>query len=147
MTATIQNPVFYDSVLNVHRPMDANAVIPNTAVPISATGGNLIQSLPDGIYSGNYSGLIIYVDSVLGLNTNAGTKAAPLLTIDQAFTNLTALFAGGYYAGKNVAIALKAGQNYPWTTTFNMVGDCDLKIAFYGDTNYGDFNGANIGTA
>jgi hypothetical protein len=146
MTATIENPVFYDSVLNVHRPMDAGAVIPNTAVPISATEGNTITTLSDGIYSGNYTGLILYVDSVLGVNTNPGTKASPLLTIDQAFANLTALFSSGYYSGKNVAIALKAGQNYPWTTNFNMTGDCDLKITFYGDTNYGDFNGADIGT-
>jgi hypothetical protein len=143
---TTQNPVFFDSTLNVHRPMDTGATVPVTAIPISATGGNLVQSLSDGVYFGDYSGLILYVDSVLGLNTNAGTKAAPLLTIDQAFTNLNALFPEGYYSGRNVTIALKAGQNYPWTTTFTMTGDCDLKITFYGDTNYGDFNGPAIGT-
>jgi hypothetical protein len=143
---TIQNPVFYDSTANVHRPMDTGATVPVTAVPISATIGNKTQALSDGIYSGDYSGLILYVDSVNGLDTNAGTKASPLKTIDAAFSALNALFPGGYYSGRNIAIALKAGQNYPWTSTFNMSGDCDLKITFYGDTNYGDFNGAAIGT-
>jgi hypothetical protein len=143
---TIQTPVFYDSTANVHRPMDTGATVPVTAVPISATIGNKTQALSDGIYSGDYSGLILYVDSVNGLDTNAGTKASPLKTIDAAFSALNALFPGGYYSGRNIAIALKAGQNYPWTSTFNMSGDCDLKITFYGDTNYGDFNGAAIGT-
>jgi hypothetical protein len=143
---TTQNPVFYDSTANVHRPMDSGATVPVTAVPVSATIGNRTQALSDGVYSGDYSGLILYVDSVNGLDTNAGTKAAPLKTIDQAFTNLNALFPAGYYSGRNITIALKAGQNYPWTSIFNMSGDCDLKITFYGDTKYGDFNGAAIGT-
>lgn len=143
---TTQNPVFYDSVANVHRPMDAGATIPVTALQLSAAAGNRSQLLVDGLYSGDYSGLILYVDSVAGVDTNPGTKVAPLKTIDKAFSNLVAYFPGGYYAGRNIAIALKAGQNYPWTTTFNMSGDCDLKITFYGDTNYGDFNGPAIGT-
>jgi hypothetical protein len=143
---TTQTPVFFDSTANVHRPMDAGATVPVTAIPISATVGNKAQLLSDGVYSGDYNGTILYVDSVNGLDTNAGTKAAPLKTIDKAFTNLNALFPGGVYAGRNVAIALKAAQNYPWTTTFNMSGDCDLKITFYGDANYGDFNGPAIGT-
>jgi hypothetical protein len=117
---TTQNPVFYDSTANVHRPMDSGATVPVTAVPVSATIGNRTQALSDGVYSGDYSGLILYVDSVNGLDTNAGTKAAPLKTIDQAFTNLNALFPAGYYSGRNITIALKAGQNYPWTTQ-NMV--------------------------
>lgn len=142
---TTQNPVFYDSTANVHRPMDAGATIPVTALPVSATTGNRTQVLADGLYSGDYSGLILYVDSVAGVDTNAGTKAAPLKTIDKAFTNLIALFPFGY-SGRNVAIALKAGQNYPWLSTFNMSGDCDLKITFYGDTKYGDFNSGSIGT-
>lgn len=142
---TTQNPVFYDSVANVHRPMDAGATVPVTAIPISATTGNRAQVLSDGVYSGDYSGLILYVDSVNGVDTNVGSKAAPLKTIDKAFTNLNALFPLGY-SGRNVAIALKAGQSYPWTTSFTMAGDCDLKITFYGDTKYGDFNGAAIGT-
>jgi hypothetical protein len=147
MTATIQNPVFYDSTLNVHRPMDAGAVVPTAAVPLSVlTVGNRIQALSDGIYVGDYSGYILYVDSVNGLDTNNGTKATPFKTIDHAFTYLTSLFPNGYYAGHNIAIALKAGQSYPWTTTFEMAGDCDLKITFYGDANYGDFNGPAIGT-
>lgn len=143
---TTQNPVFYDSTANVHRPMDAGATVPVTAIPISLQTGNLMKSLSDGVYYGDYSGLILYVDSVAGLDTNAGTKAAPLKTIDQAFASLTALFPSGYYEGRNVAIALKAGQTYPWKSTFTMSGDCDLKITFYGDTKYGDFNGAAIGT-
>jgi hypothetical protein len=143
---TIQNPVFYDSTLNVHRPMDTGATVPVTAVPISATAGNTVQSLSDGLYVGTYNGTILYVDSTNGVDTNAGSKASPLKTIDQAFTNLTAMFPGGFYAGKNVTIALRAGMSYPWTTTFQMVGSCDLKITFWGDTNYGDFNSGPIGT-
>jgi len=125
--------------------MDAGATIPVTAIPISATIGNKAQLLSDGVYSGDYDGTILYVDSVNGVDTNVGTKAAPLKTIDQAFTSLNALF-GGVFAGRNITIALKAAQNYPWNSTFNMSGDCDLKIAFYGDANYGDFNGPAIGT-
>jgi hypothetical protein len=139
-------PVTYDSVANVHRPMDAGATVPVTTIPISVTSGNKVTPLADGLYQGDYSGLIVYVDSVNGSDTNAGTEALPLKTIDKAFSNLTALFPSGYYEGRNVAIALKAGQNYPWTSTFTMSGDCDLKITFYGDAKYGDFNGAAIGT-
>jgi hypothetical protein len=142
---TTQNPVFFDSTANVHRPMDAGATVPVTAIPVSATTGNRTQVLGDGVYSGDYSGLILYVDSVNGIDTNVGTKAAPLKTIDKAFANLNALFPVAY-SGRNITIALKAGQNYPWTTSFNMSGDCDLKIAFYGDTKYGDFNSAAVGT-
>ncbi len=139
-------PVFFDSAANVHRPMDAGATVPVSAVPISLYTGNRLQALADGLYFGDYSGFVLYVDSLNGLDTNGGTEGSPLKTIDYAFEVLNAIFPGGNYAGRNIVIALKAGHNYVWNSTFTMSGDCDLKITFYGDPKYGDFNSANVGT-
>lgn len=143
---TTQNPVFFDSATNVHRPMDAGATIPVTATPISAQSGNNLQALSDGLYAGNRSGLVLYVDSVNGNDSNAGTKASPFKTVDHAMQYLTSIFPSGYYSGRNCTVALHAGQSHVWSNDFNMISGSDLKITFYADPQYGDFNGAAIGT-
>lgn len=141
-----QNPVFFDSVTNTHRPMDAGATIPVTATQISAQSGNTLQALPDGMYAGNRSGLVLYVDSVNGNDGAAGTKAAPFKTLDYATQYLTSLFPVGYYSGRGCTIALHAGQNHAWTVDFNMTPQSDLRITFYADPQYGDFNSPGVGT-
>jgi hypothetical protein len=141
-----QNPVFFDPALSVHRPMDAGAQIPSTAVPISASQGNLVQAFSDGLYVGNQNGLALYVDSVNGSDSNPGTtKSSPLKTIDRAFTMLSGMFPIRY-SGQNIVIALKANQSYPVTGEFFVYPDSSIFIAFYGDPNYGDWNSAPIGT-
>lgn len=145
-----QNPVFFDSTANVHRPMDAGATLPVGSTLVSAQVGNTLQTFSDGLYAGNRSGVVIYVDSVLGVDSatapNHSTKAAPFKTLDFALQYLTSLFPEGYYAGKNCVIALKANQSYPMTADFNIVTGSDIRITFYGDANYGDFDGPAIGT-
>lgn len=141
-----QNPVFFDSASNVHRPMDAGATIPVTATPISVQTGNNLQALPDGLYAGNRSGIVLYVDAANGNDANAGTKAAPFKTVDHAMQYLTSLFPSGYFSGRNCTVALHAGQTHAWTSDFNMISGSDLKITFYGDAQYGDFDSPAIGT-
>lgn len=142
-----QNPVFFDSTTNVHRPMDTGATVPPSTVPVSAVTGNTVQTQGDGIYVGNRSGLAVYVDSVAGNDANAGTSsAAPFLTLDHAFAFLNSLFPGGIYAGQNVTIALKAGQNYPVSSDFTVYRNTDIQITFYGDANYGNWNSGIVGT-
>lgn len=143
---TTQNPIFFDSTANVHRPMDAGATIPVSATPISTQSGNNLQALSDGLYAGNRSGLVLYVDSVNGNDANPGTKASPLKTLDHAMQFLTSLFPSGYYAGRNCTVALHAGQNHVWSNDFYMVSGSDLKITFYADPIYGDFNSSAVGT-
>lgn len=141
-----QNPIFFDSTQNVHRPMDSGATVPPTAVPVSTTLGNIVQSLSDGLYVGNQYGLVLYVDSVNGNDANAGTTTgAPLKTLDHAYTVLNALFPIRY-SGQNITIALKANQSYPVSTDFSIYPNSSLLITFYGDPAYGNWNGPAIGT-
>lgn len=142
----IQTPVFFDSTNNVHRPMDSDATIPVTATAISAAQGNNLQYMADGLYVGYRSGLVLYVDAQNGNNGNPGTKAAPFQTVDFALQYLVSLFPDGYYGGRNCTIALRAGQDHVWTTDFHMIASSDLKITFYGDAKYGDFNSPAVGT-
>jgi hypothetical protein len=141
-----QNPVFYDSTQNVHRPMDADATVPPTAVPISASGGNIIQRFSDGLYVGNQNGLAVYVDSVAGNDSNQGTSSgSPFKTIDRAFQFLMGAFPYNRYAGSGVTLALKANQAYPVSGDFNLNTNSDLTITFYGDPKYGNWNSGTQG--
>lgn len=141
-----QNPVFFDSTANVHRPMDTGATVPPTTLPLSTTQGNTVQLMADGLYVGHQNGLVLYVDSVAGNDTNAGTtKAAPLLTLDHAFAILAALFPIRY-SGQSITIALKANQTYTLSSDFNIYQYSDLLLTFYGDPTYGDWNSPQVGS-
>lgn len=142
----IRTPLFYDSTLSVHRPIDNGDLLPVTAIPLSASLGNRVVANTDGLYYGDYSGTVLYVDSVAGNDTNPGTKVSPFLTIAHATAYVSSLFPGSLYKGSNITIALKANQNYPWTTDFSTYRGSDITFAFYGDPNYGDFNSPAVGT-
>lgn len=126
--------------------MDTGATVPVSATPISAVVGNLLVAQTDGLYVGNHSGLILYVDSVNGVDTNPGSKAAPIKTITQCVIILNSLVPGGVYGGTGITVALKCGQNYPWPVDLTTARGSDLRIAFYGDPQYGDFNSPVVGT-
>jgi len=137
---TQRTPVFYDSTQSVHRPMDSGDTIPISAVTISAQPGNTVSALSDGLYSGDYNGLILYVNSSTGSDSNPGTKAQPFLTVNGALTHLSSLFPSSQYRGQAI-VALHAGLNYTWPASFDFtIYGGSLTLTFYGDPNYGDFN-------
>jgi hypothetical protein len=141
---TTETPLFFDSVNNVFRPMDSGATIPTTTLPVSATLGNTVQVLSDGLYVGDYNGLVLYVNTSSGSDSNAGTKLAPFQTLNHCLSYMNSLFPGGQFTG-NMTIAMAAGQTYPWPTTdFQTYAGANLLITFYGDPNYGDFNSAFV---
>lgn len=141
---TQRTPVFYDSSLEVHRPMDSGDTVPPSTLPVSVVAGNQLQILGDGLYVGTESGFTLYIDAVNGVDTNAGTKALPIKTLAQAFTTILALFPGGIYMGSNITIALRCGQTHVQTSDFSIPRGSDLSLAFYGDINYGDFNSGMV---
>lgn len=142
---TTQNPSFYDSTLGVIRPMDTGALVPVSSIPVSATVGNRVSLLTDGLYYGDYYGSVYYVNTS-GNDSNPGTKLSPFATIDHALAFVSSLFYGGRYAGSNITIALQAGQTFVMNNDFNLYPGSDITITFYGDTNYGDFNSAPVGS-
>jgi len=139
---TTETPAFYDATNAVIRPMDAGATIPNTAIPVSAALGNVIQNLSDGLYVGSYQGTALYVNSSTGSDSNAGTEGSPFLTINGALTHLQSLFLSNQFVGQ-ATIALACGHSYPWTADFNLYGG-SIDFTFYGDPTYGDYNSALV---
>jgi hypothetical protein len=138
-----QNPVFYDSSLGVFRPMDSGALIPTTALPISATDGNVIQNLSDGLYVGQYTGLVLFVNANAGSDSNPpGQIGQPFQTLAHTFSVLNGLFANGQFTG-NVIVALAAGQTYTWNADFVIYGG-NIEFTFYGDPTYGNYNSAYV---
>ena len=134
----------YDSTNEELRSMASSGEsLPSSVIPISAVTGNTLKNLSDGLYTGNYDGIVYYVDSVNGLDTNAGTKAAPFKTVSHTLTVITGLFTNGIVNGKNMVIALKAGQSYSWNQDITLYGG-SLIVTFYGDSNYGDYNSALV---
>lgn len=144
--ANYQNPDVYDAVQKSHRPMVPGTDALNPAiVPVSARANNVLQNLADGLYLGDQlSSAVFYVNSA-GSNTAAGTKAAPWQTLDGAIANLIAASPNGMFKS-NTVIALQAGQAFTLSQDITVCGG-RLNIAFYGDAQYGDFNGAPIGTS
>lgn len=141
-----RNPLFYDSANSVHRPMDNGDVVPVSTIPVSATIGNRISALTDGLYTGDYYGTVLYVNTATGVDqVGNGTIGAPYKTIAYALSQVNSLFPGGRFQGENFTIALAANQTYPWTVDFTMYGG-SITFTFYGDSTYGSFNSNPIGT-
>jgi len=148
MPYTQESPIFYDPVELVFRPMDGNTIFTPALLPISAAIGNTIQIYGDGIYVGQQSTptdyVSYFVNTSTGSNLNPGTKALPFQSFEYAASYVQALFPNGLYNGY-IVILLQAGQTFPMIADFNTYGG-NLKIAFYGDPQYGDYNSAPIGT-
>lgn len=145
-TPTYQNPDVYDATQKAHRPMipGSDALNP-TIVPVSARTNNRIQNLSDGLYLGDQLPTSVYYVNSSGVDSAAGTEAAPWKTLDGAIANVMALNNNGQYRS-NTTIALQAGQNFTMSTDVNVYGGM-FNLAFYGDTQYNDFNDALIGTS
>lgn len=144
---TYQIPSFYDSVNLVTRPMDSSAQIPPAQMAVSvARSGNNIQVLTDGIYVGNVLPQpTVYVNSSTGVNaTTSGTKVTPYATLDYALSQAIANSVTGTL-NTQLIVALQAGQTFAFTNDVAVAGG-QVTITFYGDTQYGDFNSASIGT-
>lgn len=148
MPLTQESPIFYDPVALAFRPMDGNTVFTPGLVPVSAGIGNLIQQYGDGLYVGQQSTAADYttffVNTSTGSNLNPGTQTQPFQSFEYAATYVQALFPNGLYNGY-VVILLQAGQTFPMIADFNIYGG-NLKIGFYGDPQYGNYNSAPVGT-
>lgn len=137
-------PVYYNGTDSAHEPMATGDQLQPDLIPVSITGGNLIQNFADGLYVGAQSGIIYYVNSSGTNTTTSGTKVAPFQTLDYALSRASVLSPASQFTS-NVTIALAAGQTFTMVNDFNIYGG-SIQIAFYGDTNYGDFNSPAIGT-
>lgn len=124
--------------------MDTGDQILPALVPISATSGNRLQTLSDGLYLGADPGTVMYVDATAGLDTNAGTKAAPKQTIGGAYAALAAQFPDNVYHGQSSYIALKCGETHTHSADYAIPKESQLILTFYGDPQYGDFNSAQV---
>jgi hypothetical protein len=144
MTISYQNPIYYDSTHKAYKQLQAsdNNALSSSIVPISATNGNQLQALTDGLYDG-IPAFVYYVNSSGTDDTSHGTKAAPFKTLDYALNYINTVTNNGAYP-RISTIALAAGQTFPLTTTFNL--NQGLILTFYGDPNYGDFDGPVIGS-
>lgn len=144
--ATYQNPDVYDSTQKAHRPMVPGTDALNPAiVPVSARANNQLQNLADGLYIGGQLSAPTYYINSAGSNAAAGSKAAPWQTLDGAIANLIASSPNGEFR-TNTVLALQAGQSFTLSTDMSLYAG-QLTLAFYGDPQYGDFDGALIGTS
>lgn len=128
----------------VHQPLGTDERLSTDSIPVSELGGNEIQVLADGLYVGPIRGkALYYVNGVTGNDVpTAGDKATPIKTLDYAL-DLIASLSGSIFSGAAV-VALQAGQTFDLTHTFNLAGA--LRITFYGDPKYGDWNSSPVGT-
>jgi hypothetical protein len=141
MAATYETPTFYDSINQVVRTMDPTAYLPPLMLPISATSGNIIQALADGLYVGSTMALpaAIYVNTATGVNAPGnGTLAMPYQTLDYAVSELVAASVNQQLQTSTL-IALQAGQTFTTSNNINLYGGT-LTLTFYGDPNYGSYN-------
>ena len=143
MTADIK-PVKYDASLRVHTPMEDGDTIDPAVIPLSARTNNRIRSLTDGLYLGDSLAKNIYYVNSDGQNLPVmGDKSSPMQTLEYCLQQILAQSITGSIEG-DVTIALKAGQTFALTNSYNVSGR--LRLTFYGDANYGDFNSTPIGT-
>jgi hypothetical protein len=140
-------PTFYDSMAQVIRSMDTGDQIPPMQVPLSATMGNILQILSDGLYVGSTLALpsVVYINNVTGVDAPGnGTMAMPYATIDYAVSQLT-MASVNHQLSTSTVLALQAGQTFPIVNDINLYGGT-LTFAFYGDMNYGAYSSPPVGT-
>lgn len=104
-----RKPVVMSSDNKRHNPLADGDKLEAASIPLSAGSGNLLEVREDGLYYGIQAPADIsnlYVDSTGGLDTNPGTKAAPLKTIAAALSKVR--------ADQSNSIHLRAGRRYAW---------------------------------
>lgn len=104
-----RKPVVMSSDNKRHNPLADGDKLEAKSIPLSSGSGNLLEVRDDGLYYGIQAPADIsnlYVDSTGGLDTNAGTKAAPLKTIAAALSKVR--------ADQSNTIHLRAGRRYAW---------------------------------
>jgi hypothetical protein len=145
-----QNPVIYDATGKVHRPMvPGQETMTPSLIALSATPGNRLQSLGDGLYLGAQgtaaSPYQVYVNSSTGTDAPAnGAKTTPYRTLDYALQQVQALFPSSLFSGY-VNVLLQAGQSFSVNNDVTLYSGI-LVIGFYGDPQYGDMNSTVGGT-
>lgn len=146
-TLTQRAPDTFDTAIEAHRPMTPGVdVVMTNMIPLSSRNGNTIVSLGDGLYSGNaYVQPAFYVSSA-GSNTNPGTEVAPFATLDYAITTALAQSQSGASITGSIAIALQAGQTFTQSLDVVVGPGGKFTLTFFGDPQYGDYNGAPIGS-
>lgn len=143
MTADIK-PVKYEDTLKVHTPMEDGDTIDPSVIPLSARSGNQVKAFADGLYVGRSLAKAVYYVSTDGQNLPVmGDESSPMQTLDYCLQQILAQSVSGTIEG-DVTVALKAGQSFTLNNNYEVSGR--LRLTFYGDTNYGDFNSPPIGT-
>lgn len=147
--------LYYKAIIykdGVHRPLATDERLTNDSIPVSQLPGNNIRLVQDGLYVGSATqATAYYVSSVSGVNaTDAGTKVKPFQTIQYALDTILASYDLGdttpdlNTVNGSITLALKAGETFPFTKTYNVRGRVEL--TFWDDPQYGDFNGLLIGS-
>lgn len=155
---TYRVPVVYKD--GKHEPMNTGVdQIDSTAIPVAPLTGNRVRVVQKGNDKGLFVGSggsepVLYVSSTGTDAPTNGSKASPLKTVDYAL-QLTAAQYGGQVVsleGRNipemgvlpvdVVIAMKAGEVFSLNASYQFTGR--IVLTFYGDVNYGDFDGPVI---
>lgn len=100
-------PVVLNSDNKQHVPLAQGDTIRAQDIPLSSSGGNLLDRREDGLYYGVVAPADVtnlYVDSSSGDDTNPGTRALPLRTIRAAVARVS--------SSQSNTIWLRAGLEY-----------------------------------
>lgn len=134
--ANYQTPVKVES--KKHSPFSHEDRVSPEYIPISERPNNLIEVASDGLYLGITPNLPeVYVDASVGNDSNPGTAARPLRTIDKA---MELIAEETLFLESEIVVALKCGQDHELTKRHYLTNKARLVITYYGDTNYGSYN-------
>lgn len=146
--------LFYKAIIYkdaVHRPLGTNERLSVDSIPVSQQAGNKIRLTTDGLYVGDATSKPTYYVAAAGNDVpTAGDKGTPFKTLvyalDQIINDYNLNYPGGSPGSVegNITIALKAGETFILNKRYDVFGN--LTLTFYGDPQYGDFNGPLIGT-
>lgn len=108
-------------------------------VQLSPDSGNMLQTRGNGLYYGVEAPVDIstlYVSTSLGDDSNAGTRAAPMRTIEAALDTIRARNAPGTYV-----INLRAGETFtPSRRVYLISGTWQLTFTYYDDPLFNDIH-------
>jgi len=149
MTISYYKAVIYKN--STHQPLGTGDKLTADSIPVSALPGNGIRAVSDGLYVGGATPQVYYVSTSLGNDVpTAGSKAAPYKTLSYALDQIIANYDLNNPGSTqnilgNVTVALKAGETFPLDKSYEIYGY--LRLTFWGDPQYGDFNGPTVGLA
>lgn len=106
----------------------------NLSISLSSSKGNLLEKRSDGLYYGieappDLSNL--YVDAVGGLDTNPGTKLAPLKTLDKALEKVSATMSNTIHL-KHIPDEHKDTHDYFISNEYTIANGATRRITQYG---------------